>query len=357
MKETSYKGLPIMARSPEHVKTALRAQNKDVVKQFLALHAYAVKHRLGVTALYHQCGIAPGILSPAFNGTYPGDYFAISERIEKFFWRLEQKELYGGIRKFVETKLAKTLFAVFEKTRVIRRIQLIESPEQLGKTRAAREYSARNNSGRTVYCSLSGGARSGVGDFIWTLADSLGIPMSVKLREKRARIKQALEACDLVIIDEAHLMWAWRDLAIADFLDYLRTDIYADGARGVALIATNTNMINRINRFRRRAGYNVGQFIGRMRNEVMTIDPAEDIIAEDVRLLVSRYCRPGASVIKKLHGIAVREQLGHFGLIEDIMNEAWTRAKAGKKKLTDEIVLDTARRILDELKGRKELYQ
>jgi hypothetical protein len=39
------------------------------------------------------------------------------------------------------------------------------------------------------------------------------------------------------------------------------------------------------------------------------------------------------------------------------MNEAWTRAKARKQTLSDEMVEKTAQQILVELKTRKELYE
>lgn len=349
--------VPLKDREPEAIRRAFEGEEDAVIKSFLGLHEYARKNRLGISSLGDQTGIPAGVLSQCFNHVYPGDYSAIAARIETFFWRLGQKELYGGLRQFVETRLAKTLWTVFEKARIIRRIQLIQSPEQLGKSRAALEYTHLNNSGRTCYAKLVGGSRHGAGDFIWMLAEQLGIPYSVKLREKRIRIKKALEACDLVIIDEAHLMWSWVDSSIREFLDYLRTDIFADGERGVVLIATNSDMMSDLSRFRKRAGYNVGQLLGRMRNEVISIDPVEDVLEEDVALLVGRYYKPGKEALRLLHNLATRDQLGHFGLIVDVMNEAWTRAKAKKRELTDEIVTATAKEIMAELKSRKSLYE
>jgi len=353
----SWKGVPLADRDPAHIEDALAGQDEEVVATALKVHAYIRSEHIGVSKLAHRAGIQSSIISQFFNGSYPGDCAAIAERFEKFFWRLAQRDLYGGIRKFVETRLALYLWSVFEKTRVIRRIQIIQSPEQLGKTRAAREYAARNNSGRTVMVSLSGGTRSGCGDFIWDLADTLGLPYTIKMREKRARIKHSLEGCDLLIIDEAHLIWAWHDKAVRDFFDYLRTDIHANGARGVVLIATNSDMLGAVNSFRKSCGYNTGQLLGRMRNETVELDPAGDIVEEDVQALVERYYKPDESSVRKLHEIAQRENLGHFGLVEDILNEAWTRAKAAKKPLSDKAVLDTAAEILAGMKNRRELYK
>lgn len=347
----------IKDRSADDIRAALSERDDEVVASGLKLWEYARKNNLGLSPLAHQSGIPSSILSQFFNGRYAGDFNEIAKRIDKFFWRLDQKEAYGGLREFVETQLSTALWSTFEKTRIIRRIQIVQGPEQVGKTRSALEYTERNNHGRTVYLKLAGGTRSGCGEFIWDLAEALGVPYTAKLREKRIRIKQALEACDLVIVDEAHLVFSWTDRTQADFWDYLRTDIFADGSRGIVLLATNQPMLQGIQAWRRRSRYNVGQLLGRMRNEVLVIDPSEDVTEEDVRALVSRYYKPGAAMVRLLHHLGSQEQLGHFGLVEDILNESWTRAKARKRPLTDDIVESVATQIRETLKGRKELYE
>lgn len=352
--------IPLQERDPDHIRAVLDAAGveKDGQEQFLALAAYAKSQHLGISALAGQTGISQASLSQCYSGTYPADYGGIAERIKTFFWRLEQKAAYGGLREFCVTRLAKMLWAVFEKTRIIRRLQLVQSPEQVGKTRAAVEYTARNNAGRTVYCKISGGAIGGANDFVWRLAERLDIPYSIKLQEKKARIRQKLESCDLVLVDEAHLVFSWPDRQLAGFWDYLRTDIFDDGARGVVLIATNSDMLDNLQRFRARARYNVGQLLGRMRNDVIAIDPAEDIVEEDVRILVQRYYDPGKTALALLTDIARRPGLGHIGLIEDILNEAWTKAKSrGHKKPDDLFVSRTAEAVLETLKARKDLYK
>jgi hypothetical protein len=355
----SNNSIPLKERSADDIRTTLKVKDLDeaVVKQFLALHKYAQVHNLGLTALAHQSGIGSSILSQGFNGVYIGDYEAIAKRIETFFWRLEQKALYGGLRQFMETHLAKTLWRVYDKTRIIRRIQLVQGPEQCGKTRAAVEYAHRNNTGRTLYVRLAGGSKSGCGDFIWALADSLNIPYTIKLREKRLRIQHALEPCDLIHIDEAHLIFSWTDQAQREFWDYIRTDIFADGQRGVVFQATNSDMLKGIQDFRRRARYNVGQLLGRMHNDVIQIDPAEDITEDDVALLVGRYYKPGKATLRTLTALAQADQLGHFGLLDDVMTEAWTRAKARKKELCDDLVNTVVTEVRETLKTRKELYE
>lgn len=353
-----YRGIPIKERTPENVRDALQNQDKETIRAFLNLHKYATENHLGLSALANETRIPSSILSACFNGLYDkGNYNRITERIQAFFWRLEQKALYGGLREFKTTRLAKTLWAAFDKTRVIRRIQIIQGPEQVGKTRAAKEYAARNNSGRTVMVSLSGGTRSGCGDFIWNTAAALDIPSTIKMRDKRLRIRRTLACCDLFMIDEAHIPFrAWTDSDIGMFLDYIRTDIFDNGARGVVMFVTNSDFLKNLQAWRKRHVYNIGQMLGRMRNETMKIDPAEDIIEDDVRMLVERYYKPGSRAIKSLHKLATREQLGHFGLLDDVMNEAWTTARSRKKALTDDIVISTIKQTMNTLKSREELY-
>ena len=347
-------GVPLRLRDADKVAALLQSVAPDAAPSFIRLHAYAQQHGVGMSAIGHQTRINTSVLSPCYNATYTGDYHAIAARIDTFFWHLEQKEKYGGNREFADMQLAFNLWSIFEKTRIIRRIQIIESPEQLGKTRAAQEYTRRNNSGRTIYLQLSGGSRNGVGDFIWELANRLDIAISTKMREKRLQIKSSLEACDLVIIDEAHLSDAWTDAAQRDFWDYVRTDVFDSGKRGVVLICTDHDLVKGIRKFGRRSGYNTGQLFGRMRNETVRIDPAEDITIEDVAALIGRYYTPGDSALEKLTDIARRPGLGHFGLLDDILNEAWAIAKSKKRKLTDSQVLAIAKQILLQLKDNSE---
>lgn len=352
------RGIALKDRTPAQTESVLREADQDdgVIAPFLWLHKYAQKENLGMATLGHHCGIPQGTLSPCFNGIYTGDYEEIAKRIQTFIWRLEQKEKYGGLTTFVETELSKVLWAVYEKTRIIRRIQIVQGPEQTGKTRSAAEYTERNNSGRTILVSLPGGSKSGAQDFIWSLADTLGVPYTIKLREKRIRIRHALTACDLILIDEAHLMFHWTDQSLREFFDYLRTDIHANGERGVVLIGTGTDILEGIQKWKRRAGYNIGQLLGRMRNEVVTIDPASDIVESDVRLLVERYYKPSRPTLAKLVAAATRENLGHYNLVLDVMTEAWTQSKSRRRDLDDDTVNAVLDRVMNTLKTRKDLY-
>jgi hypothetical protein len=348
--------IPIAEREPEDIRKTLTEKAKqpaEIIQAFVDLQAYAKRTGLGLSALAGQSRISQGVLSPAFNGTYNGNYENVAEKIHAFFRRVKAKEQYGEFRQFVELRLSRYLWRTFEKTSVIRKIQVIESPEQCGKTRAAKEYRELND--RVIYTEIGGGSNCGVNDFIRGLGEACEISPAARLHEIKRRIRNNLESADLVIIDEAHLIWKWTRAAIGQFLDYLRTDVYANGARGVVLIATHEDFFNRLRDFKR-TGYNIGQLLGRMRAETIKIDPA-DITEDDIKMLIGRYYTPGKKTVADLHEIALRPQLGHFGLILDIMSEAWADARKRKAGLDDETVLAVAERIMERLRERKALYE
>jgi len=348
--------IPIAFRDPEEIRKSLAKQPAEIIQAFIDLQSYAKRTGLGLSALAGQTRISQGVLSPAFNGTYNGSYTNVAEKIIAFFRRVKAKEQYGEFRQFVELGLSRYLWAAFEKTAVIRKIQIVEGPEQCGKSRAGFEYHERNNHGRTPFVEISGGSISGVNDFIRKLGVACGIPYTIKLTEIKQRIRNNLESADLVIIDEAHLIWKWTQTGINQFLDYLRTDVYANGARGVVLLVTNEDFFSRLRDFKR-TGYNVGQLLGRMRAEAIKIDPAGDITEEDIKALIGRYYTPGKKAVAALHDIALRPQLGHFGLVLDVMSEAWADARKRKVELHDETVLAVAERIMERLRERKALYE
>ena len=76
----------------------------------------------------------------------------------------------------------------------------------------------------------------------------------------------------------------------------------------------------------------------------------------DIELLVCRYYKPGVKTLDKLHDIAMRPKLGHLGLIEDIMSNAWAESKVKKKSVTDKLVMSIARDVMENISQRRDLY-
>lgn len=349
----------IIGRTDEQIRRDLKDQPEDTIQLLLKVRDYARKHSLGLKGLAQQTGIPTGTLSQIFSGSYPGDMQNQADRILKFFHDLEMKRVFGGCRDFVETKIAKSLWKLYDKTRYNRRIQIIQSPEQLGKSRAARVYTERNNGGRTVMVTLQpGGTNNGFSLFIRDLADALGYSTDKKkLIEIRLQIKNRLHRCDLLIIDEWHMINTWGDEAIRAMWDYLRIYLHADGERGIILQATNSDVLTQLDNFRKRSRYNVGQLMGRMSSRRVEELHPDDIPLDDVKLLVERYLKARSTTVKKLYDLAIRPRLGHLGLIDAILADAWADAQLEKKDLTDERILAAAQETLEDLETRKDLYK
>jgi len=350
-------GIPIAERSDGQVRFALADVDRESVALLIQAKAYAAENGYGLKPLSDLINMPQGVLSQLFNGNYPGDYRAQTRKIAKYFLDLEKKAVFGGKRDFVETQTALGLWKVFEKTRYNHRIQVIQSAEQLGKTLAAKEYTHRHNTGRTIMTTLmTEGTSNGFGVFIRSLATACGIEVThKKVMDIRFQIKRRLSTCDLLIIDEFHQIEYWQDRAVRALIDFIRIELHCDGERGIVLIATNSDVMTLLDSFRKRAHYNVGQLLGRMCNQPLEIHP-DQVPQRDVSKLVRRYYKPDEKTIRKLYKIVTSSKLGHFGLLDDIMARAWAESQVDKVKLTDRLVMKTARETMDELKSRKELY-
>jgi hypothetical protein len=348
---------PLVERTEKDIRHDLAERDAFVVEQLVKLQKYAQEKKLGLKVLAAQTGISTAALSEMFNNKYKGDWTAVASRIEKFWMDIEKNRIFGGCRDFVETEIAKSLWRVFEKTRYNRRIQIIQSHEQLGKSRAAQRYTELNNGGRTVLVTLQpGGPSNGFGVFLRELGKQTKIDCTnKKIIDIRQGIIDRLQRCDLLIIDEWHLCEKWGDNAMRDLIDYLRVCLHNNGARGIVLIATNYDVFNGIDAFRKRTDYNMGQLLGRMCNEPLELHP-DQVPLDDVLGMIERYFKPRAATLRKLYDLATRPGLGHFGLLDDILSRAWAIAQVDKKELTDELVLEIAEETLETIKIRgKEL--
>lgn len=330
----------------------------SVLAKLCALRDYARAEDIGLKELAARSRISTSALSQLFAGVYPGSYTGRAQAIDKFLVDLEKIRIFGGRDDFLPLEITRAWWRMFEQTRYNRRIQIVQSPEQLGKSRAAREYTARNNGGRTNMVTLQpGGSSNPFGVFLRDLAAALRLSIDHrKIIDIRYAVRSALAVCDLLILDEVHLIEHWPDKAVRDLLDYVRIELHADGARGVVLIATNSDLVTLLDTFRRRTRYNLGQLLGRMCNDVRTLDPS-DVPYADVEALAHRYWRARKATVNKLYDVVTRPRRGHLGLLLDILNRCWTDSQLDRLPITDEHVLDRVRDTLENLKTRKDLYQ
>jgi hypothetical protein len=353
----------LASRSEEEVARALDAAEVSEYAQgeILAMLRIAKEAGLSVKGLAVQIGTSPGVISQLLSARYAGNYDLRSRKIEQWRQRREKRAIFGGRDEFVETEVARSLWTMFERTRYSRRIQVIQSEEQLGKSTAAREYTHRNNGGRTVMVTLKpGGGSNPLGVFLRDLAHAARVHNTSdrKIIDLRYDIRDALSICDLVIIDEVHQIASWRDKWILDLLEYLRIEVHEDGKRGICLIATNSDVMATLDLIRRRSRYNLGQLMGRMCNQVLELY-CDEIPEGDVRALVERYYKPRKATLEKLYDIAIRPKLGHYGLLLDIMNRAWTDCKISGCELTDELVMKIAQETMEDIGStqRRRLYE
>ncbi len=348
---------PIADRATETVAAALAQAgvDRDAVEQVCRLHTYAREKQLSVKAVANLTHMSDSSVSQLFAGKYPGNYIQRAAHIRRFFSDAANRRIFGGVRDYVPTETARVLWRIFDRTRYNRRIQIVQSEEQLGKSRAAEQYAVEHNSGRTILLQLAeAGISNPYGVFVRDLAAACSVTVDhVKAIDLRYKILGALDDCDLLILDEFHLVEAWSDKAVRALLDFLRIQLHANGRRGIVLVATNSDVMTLLQSFRTRARYNLGQLIGRMNNETLELY-AEDVPIDDVRLLVERYYKPGKTTVAKLHDIVTRPKLGHFGLLDNILANAWAKAQLDNVPLTDDLVNSIAREILEDIGKRNE---
>lgn len=346
-------GIPIAQRSEDQIRAAFKSEDPSVTLEFVRLWQYMRDKNVGLTKSERGFKISSGILSQCFNNKYPGVRAEIAERINAVFYRMEQNARYESLSKFVPTQLSQVLCGIYEKTRITRRIQVIQGPEQCGKTRAAKHCRDENNHGRTRYTELRASLAT-LNDFIHNLAHDLGAGTSLKLRDKKFYIRDTLIDCDLLIIDEAHLVFKWPTAQISAFFDYVRTDIFSNGERGVILQATDDREIGEfmdgVSKLCRQTRYNIGQLIGRMGLRPYILDGTDDIPEEDIALLVGRYYKAGKDTLRRLAKMAHAERGGRLGRVLECVSNAWTKSKARKRDLTDAMVNEEIEAVEVELK-------
>jgi len=280
-------------------------------------------------------------------------------KLTQYLHEREKKHIYGGHNEYVATQFSQGMMRLFDEALYDQRIHMVQSPEQLGKTKSADEYVARNHGGRVIKVTLRAAASCDpYGMYVRDLAIAAGMEdhHGRKLITAHYATQALLELCDLVIIDEFHQLEYWPDKSVRALLEHIKRDLHQDGRRGVVLISTNSDIMTLLEAFRRRTKFNLGQILGRMCNEVNDITP-EDIPLEDIQLLAGRYAQFHKPTLKRLLKIARKPGLGHFGMVLDILNRCWRDSKLDDIPLTDAVITEEIDRTIDEIEKRpKGLY-
>jgi len=299
-------------------------------------------------------GISSGVLSQLYGGSYPGRYDLRCAVIAAYLADCEAARIYGRHDQFVPTRLAQGLHRLCERTRYNKRIQLLQSPEQLGKTTALRAYAADDNSRTLCVTCQDPGSGNPMSMLIRDLCEALGYSTDhTRISALRGRLRHRLSSIDLLVIDEFHVALDWPDKQLKALLNFLRNELHAEGRRGILCVATNMDIRAQLHAFSRRSGYNLGQIFGRACNDDAYIYPA-DIIADDVASLCRSFYEPGPRTLAKLHEVTARKGLGHFGFLTDILGQAWSRHMLHDEPINDALVEEILAEQLQAIARRNE---
>ncbi|TYG34189.1 AAA family ATPase [Lonepinella koalarum] len=160
------------------------------------------------TDLAQQAGISTSALSTYLKGTYKGNV----ENVEKSLalWletQTKKQQVFVEAPQFIETQTAKNVFYTLDMARLMQTSITVYGASGVGKTKACREYTQRNNN---VWMVTSSPSRSSLGAILYDIALTLGVNNPPRRKDNLSRLViSKLEGTQgLVIIDESdHLTY------------------------------------------------------------------------------------------------------------------------------------------------------
>jgi DNA transposition AAA+ family ATPase len=205
-------------------------------QEILRFWFFAAKERgWSLTKLSTVTGISTTVISRLFRGIYPADGSAIIAKLRK------ARESFSDSAEnpdFIETSLARRMFALFDKTRALRNVSILWGDMGIGKTECISEYQRQNNHGRTLVVRFPAGASFAF--FVAHVARACGVATRSQSQfQQREKIYQVLAAGQrLLIIDELHqaFLTTRTDTAVK-CCEFLREIADVAGC-GLALVGT-----------------------------------------------------------------------------------------------------------------------
>jgi DNA transposition AAA+ family ATPase len=151
--------------------------------------------------LQEATGVSTTTLSRVFRGVYGAEIESVIATLERA--RLTYAESVDN-PDFIETSLARRLFATFDKTRALGNVSIVWGKMGIGKTAVATEYQRLNNHGKTLLVRFPAGATFAF--FVAHVAKACGVATrSQSQLQQRQKIYQVLSAGKrLLIVDELH---------------------------------------------------------------------------------------------------------------------------------------------------------
>jgi len=179
-------------------------------------------------------GLSTTVLHRLFRGEYPANpsnaIATLDSVRSNFAERAENPE-------FIETSLAKRMFAAFDKTRALKNVTILWGRLGIGKTEVAKEYVRTKPVGQTIFVRVPAGGSFAL--FVKTVGRALGVARGGRTDEVRDRIIQLLSMGQrLLIVDELHQAFlTMRGDTSVKCCEFLR-EIKDESQCGLILIGT-----------------------------------------------------------------------------------------------------------------------
>ena len=174
------------------------------------------------------------IIRGAYTHPETGSRLPISDKLVRameLFRKMEQERAHATDTGFVLTPTAKRIFTACDLARESQSPVWLVGPSHIGKTKALLAYTEQNNHGHTVYVRLQ--AASGLGGMVRRIAGALGISDKANTADLVMRIKRALRANMLLILDEVHeLMYTYRKESFFACIEVIREIYDESGPQG-----------------------------------------------------------------------------------------------------------------------------
>lgn len=199
--------------SLDNIQAALSHEKEPVRELLVAAYRWCIddRHPMSRAEFARRCNYSNNTIYRIYAGKYldaetkarlpvPDDLI----RNVKAFLDVEQQRFLAGRTEFVMTPSAKRIHVGCDLARESQTIVIMWGPSHIGKTWALRDYSTKNNHGRTILVELD--AASGLGGMVRRIAESCGVSQHSNTNDLVNRIKRAITPNTLLIIDEVHLL-------------------------------------------------------------------------------------------------------------------------------------------------------
>ena len=179
---------------------------------------------------------SPSTVSRLFACNYGASVAALCDRIERYKRTVEERGDANAMN-FVETSVAKKVEAVCRAAWLSQSVAFVWGEPQTGKTFALQHYQLSHNHGQTKFVRIP--ASSTITIAAQAIAHACAVSGEGEWAEVRARILKAVDAQNLLIVDEAHQLFVTAaERQAQKVLEFLR-EIHDTAGCGLLLCMTN----------------------------------------------------------------------------------------------------------------------